>query len=66
MGFLEGFLGACIGIVAGVAIIIGIVYVKLRKFLGKTKMNELVNAAKQANSIKKQEYARPKSVARNY
>ncbi len=62
MGFLTGFLGACIGILAGVAIIVGVVYYKLRKFLGKSQMDELVDAAKNANSVKKQEYARPKTV----
>ena len=63
MGFVLGFLGACVGIVAGVAIIVGVVRSKLRNFIGDEQMDELVEAAKNANTVKKQEYARPKSVA---
>jgi hypothetical protein len=62
MGFVLGFLGACIGIVAGVAIIVGVARAKLRRFIGDEQMDELVEAAKNANTVKKQEYARQKTV----
>ena len=52
MGFVLGFLGACIGIVAGVAIIVAVVRSKLRKFISDEQMNEIVEAAKNANTVK--------------
>lgn len=62
MEFVIGFIGACLGIIVGIAIIIWGIYAKLRKFLGKNQMDQLVDAAKNASNVKKQEYARPKSV----
>ena len=62
MGFVLGFLGACLGIVAGVAIIAWYIYMKVRNVVGKEEMKELVSAAKQAKDFEQQEYARPKSI----
>lgn len=63
MSFILGFLGACIGIVAGIFIIIGIIYFKVRKAIGGANMKELVNAAKQAKTVEQQEYTREKNVS---
>lgn len=63
MGFIIGFLGACLGIVAGLAIIIGLIYVKVRKTVGPQNMKTLVQAAKQAKDIEQQEYQRKKNVS---
>lgn len=58
MGFFKSFLGACIGIIAGVAIIVGYVYVKVRKIVGGgAKMKELVEAAKKAKDMEQLEYS---------
>lgn len=62
MSFLLGFLGACIGIVAGIGIIIGVIYVKVRGVVGPENMKELVSAAKNAKNIEQQEYSREKNV----
>ena len=63
MGFLLGFLGACIGIVAGVGIIVVGIYIKVRGIVGPANMKELVKAAKNAKNIQQQEYTREKNVA---
>lgn len=63
MGFILGFLGACLGIIAGLAIIIGLIYCKVRKTVGPQNMKTLVNAAKQAKNIEQQEYQRKKNVS---
>lgn len=63
MSFLLGFLGACIGIIFIVAIIILIIYHWIKKTIGKNNMNELINAAKQAKTLEEQEYSRIKNVS---
>lgn len=63
MGFVLGFLGACLGIIAGVFVIVGIVYIKVRGMVGPANMKELIKAAKNAKSIEKQEYMREKNVS---
>ena len=63
MSFILGFLGACIGIVVGILIIVGIIYSKVQKTIGKANMKELVDVAKQAKSIEQQEYTREKNVS---
>lgn len=60
MEFVLGFLGACLGIVAGIVIICGIIYVKIRKTVGPANMKELVRAAKNAKNVELQEYSREK------
>lgn len=65
MSFLIGFLGACIGIVAGVAIVAGVIYAKVSKMVGGTKnMKELAKAAKQAKDMEQLDYdsKRPRNV----
>lgn len=62
MGFLKGILGACIGIIAGFVIIVGYIYIKVRKAVGIQDMKTLVQAAKQAKDVEQQEYSRPKTV----
>lgn len=62
MGFLLGFLGACLGIVAGVFIIVLIIYHKVRGVVGAEGMKELVTAAKNARNIELQEYSRKKDI----
>ena len=63
MNFIIGFLGACIGIIAGLAIIIGIIYFKVKQNVGAQNMKTLVNAAKQVKDIEQQEYQREKNVS---
>lgn len=63
MEFIIGFLGACIGIIAGLAILIGFIYYKVRKTVGPQNMKSLVNVAKNAKDIELQEYQRQKSVS---
>lgn len=63
MGFIVGFLGACIGIIVGLAIIIRIIYIKVKKTVGTQNMKEIVNVAKNAKNIQQQEYQRKKNVA---
>lgn len=62
MGFVLGFLGACLGIIAGVAIIVGVIYIKVRGMVGPANMKELVQAAKYAKNVEQQEYMREKNV----
>lgn len=62
MGFLIGFLGACLGIIAGVAILIGIIYFKVKGYVGATNMKTLINTAKNAKDYEAQEYTRQKDV----
>lgn len=63
MSFILGFLGACIGIVAGILLVIGIIYCKVRSTVGGENMKTLVKAAKNAKSIEEQEYTREKNVS---
>lgn len=63
MSFIIGFLGACIGIIAAVGIIIGIIYFKVRSSVGPANMKTLVNVAKQAKNIEQEEYTRQKNVS---
>ena len=63
MSFLLGFLGAILGIIVIIIVIALIIYSYIRKTVGKTKMKELVQVAKQTKSIEKQEYTRVKNVS---
>ena len=63
MGFIIGFLGACIGIIAGLAILIGFIYYRVRKTVGPQNMKSLINAAKNAKDVELQEYQREKNVS---
>lgn len=63
MSFLLGFLGACLGIVTGIFIIIFIIYCKVRGSVGAENMKEIMKAAKNAGNIEKQEYTRPKDIS---
>ncbi|MBR3673007.1 MAG: zinc ribbon domain-containing protein [Clostridia bacterium] len=62
MGFVLGFLGACLGIVAGVGIIVAVIYIKVRSVVGPANMKELAEVAKNAKNIEQQEYMREKNV----
>lgn len=58
MGFILGFLGACLGILAAVGIIVGYIYNSVTKMVGgKEQMKELVDAAKQAKEMDQLEYS---------
>ena len=63
MNFIIGFLGACLGLVVAVGIIIGIIYYKTRQIVGPANMKTLVQAAKNAKNIEQQEYTRVKNVS---
>ena len=63
MGFLLGFLGACLGIIAGIFIIVLIVYFKVKGAVGADNMKEIMKAAKSAGDIEKQEYTREKNLS---
>lgn len=62
MSFLLGFLGACIGIIAAIVIVVLAVYIKVRSMVGPANMGELMEAAKNAKDIEQQEYSREKSI----
>jgi len=63
MGFLMGFLGACIGIIAAIGIIVFIVYCKVRNTVGAANMKTIMNAAKNAKNVEQEEYTRQKDVS---
>lgn len=63
MSFLLGFLGAIVGIIVIILVIVLIIYYNIRKTIGKSRMKELVQVAKNSKSIKQQEYARVKNVS---
>ena len=63
MGFILGFLGACIGVIAGIFIIVMIIYAKVMGTVGHANMKELIKAAKNARNVEMQEYAREKNVS---
>lgn len=63
MGVILGFLGACIGVIVGLGIIILIIYIKVRGAVGPANMKTLMNAAKNAKNYEQQEYTRVKSVS---
>ena len=63
MEFVLGFLDACLGIIAGIGIIVMIIYVKVRGMVGPANMKELIKAAKNAKNIEAQEYTREKNVS---
>lgn len=62
MEFLLGLIGACAGIIIAFVIIVAIIYRKAQNFIGKENMKELVEVAKEAKDIEKQEYSRQKSI----
>lgn len=63
MGFVLGFLGACLGIIAGIGVIVFIIYVKVRGMVGPANMKEIMKAAKNARDFERQEYSREKNVS---
>ena len=62
MGFLLSLLGACLGLVLGVFVIIMIIYWKVRGIVGPIHMKEIASAAKNIKNIEQQEYTREKNV----
>ena len=62
MGFVLGFLGACLGIVAGIGIIAFVIYAKVRSVVGPVGMKEIKEAAKNMKDLKREEYTREKNV----
>ena len=63
MSFLLGFLGAILGIVFIIIILILIVYNFIKKSVGTNNIKQLVHVAKNAKSIKEEEYTRIKNVS---
>ena len=63
MSFILGLLGACLGIILAVAIIIGIILISLNKHLGAGSLKQILHAARNAKDIRKQEYSRIKNVS---
>ena len=63
MSFILGLLGACLGIILSVAIIIGIILISLNKHLGAGNLKQILHAARNAKDIRKQEYSRIKNVS---
>lgn len=61
MGFVLGFLGACLGIVAGIGIIAFVIYAKVRSVVGPVGMKEIKEAAKNMKDLKREEYTREKN-----
>ena len=62
MNFLISLMGALIGIILAVAIIIFIIYWKIRKSLGKGQVQELKNAISNISNYQREEYSREKSI----
>lgn len=63
MSFILGFLGACIGIIAGILLIIGIIYLKIRNAIGGENMKTLAKAVRNVKNLEEQEYTREKNVS---
>ena len=63
MSFILSLLGACLGIILSVAIIIGIILISLNKHLGAGNLKQILHAARNAKDIRKQEYSRIKNVS---
>ena len=63
MSFILGLLGACLGIILAVAIIIGIILISLNKHLGAGSLKQILHAARNAKDICKQEHSRIKNVS---
>ena len=61
MSFILGLLGACLGIILAVAIIIGIILISLNKHLGAGSLKQILHAARNAKDIRNQEYSRIKN-----
>lgn len=62
MSFLLGFLGACIGIIAAIVIVVLAIYIKVRNMVGPANMSELMQAARNAKDVEQAEYSREKSI----
>ena len=62
MDFLLGFLGAILGIIVIITVLVLIVYSYMKKIIGKSKTKELINLAKNAKMIQNEEYTRVKNV----
>ena len=63
MWFILSLLGALLGVLAAVFIIVLIVMAKVRGTLGKSAFKEVMAAMKNARDLEKQEYARQKDVS---
>ena len=63
MSFVFSFLGACLGIIAAIFIIIMIIFIKVRSMVGPVNFKELIKAAKNVKNIERQEYMREKDVS---
>ena len=63
MGFILSLLGALLGVLAAVFIIVLIVMAKVRGTLGTSAFKEVMGAMKNAKDLEKQEYSRPKDVS---
>jgi len=63
MEFILSFLGVFFAIIVAIFSIIAYIYFKVRKTVGSQNMKTLVDIAKQAKDIEKQEYQRPKNVS---
>ena len=54
MSFLLGFLGAILGIIVVILSIVGVIIIGLNKKIGKNRVKELINIAKNHESIQKE------------
>ena len=62
MNFLISVLGALLGILLAIGIIIFVIYSKVRATVGAANMKVLTNAIKNAKDLEKSEYSREKNI----
>lgn len=62
MNFLLSILGALVGMILAIGIIILIIYFKVRATVGRANMKSLASAIKNAKNVEKAEYSREKNV----
>lgn len=63
MQIILTFLGVIIGVIIAILLIVSFVYLKIKKSIGLTNMNELIGIVKNAKSIQQEEYCRIKSIS---
>ncbi len=63
MEFVLGLLGAIIGIIVCIGIIVMAIYIRVRGIVGPVNMKEIIKAMKNAKNIEQQEYMREKNVS---
>lgn len=63
MSFILPFFGTILGIMGAIAIISLIIFYKVSKTIGKSNLNELMNAVRNVSNIEEEEYSRIKDVS---